>query len=78
MLHKYMFRCSPFMQVKCNCYHMGTIALTVKTNNCKTPLPEAAFRLILRKKFLKIQPQIFKGTTLQVPFTRIEFAKEPY
>ena len=30
------------MQVKCNWYHLGTIALTVKRNNCITPLPEGA------------------------------------
>ena len=51
MLHKYMLRCSPFMQVKCNWYLMGTIVLTVKRSNCKTPLPEAAPRLIFQKNF---------------------------
>ena len=30
-------------------YRVGTIVLTVKKNNCKTPLPEAASRFILRK-----------------------------
>ena len=33
---------------------MGAIVLTVKINNCKTPFPEAASRLILRKNlFIK-------------------------
>ena len=44
-----MLRCSSFMQIKCNWYRMGTIVLTVKRNNCRTPLLEAASRLILRK-----------------------------
>ena len=30
-------------------YRVGTIVLTVKKNNCKTPLPEAVSRFILRK-----------------------------
>ena len=30
MLHIYMLRCSSFMQVKCNWYRMGAIALTDK------------------------------------------------
>ena len=34
MLRIYMLRCSPFMQVKCNLYRMGAIALTVKRNDC--------------------------------------------
>ena len=49
MLHIRMLRYSSFMQVKCNWYRMGTIALTVKRNNSKTPLLEAASRPILRK-----------------------------
>ena len=40
---------SSFMQVKCNWYRMGIIVLTAKRNNFKTPLPEAASKLILRK-----------------------------
>ena len=44
-----MLRYSSFMQVKCNWYRMGTIALTVKRNDSKTPLLEAASRPILRK-----------------------------
>ena len=47
MLHIYMLKCSPFMQVKCNWNCVGTIALTVKRNNFKTLLPEAASRFIL-------------------------------
>ena len=45
-----MLRCSSFMQVKCNWNHMATIASTVKTNNSKTPLQEAASRFIFQKK----------------------------
>ena len=44
-----MLRCPSFMQVKCNCYRMRKIVLTVKRGNCKTPLPEAASRFILQK-----------------------------
>ena len=44
-----MLRCSSFMQVKCSWYHMEAIVLTVKRNNCKTPLPEAASRFTLWK-----------------------------
>ena len=40
-----MLRCSSLMQVKWNWYHMKTIALTVKRNNCKTPLLEAAYQV---------------------------------
>ena len=49
MLHIYMLRCSSFTKVKCNWYRMETNVLTVKWNNCKTPLPKAASRLVLRK-----------------------------
>ena len=44
-----MSRCSSFMQVKCNWYRMGAIALTVKRKNCKTPLLEAASRLLFER-----------------------------
>ena len=44
-----MLRCSSFMQVKCNWYRMGAIGTTVKRNNFKSPLPEAASRLIESK-----------------------------
>ena len=30
---------------------MGTIVLTFERNNCKTPLPEAVSRFILRNNF---------------------------
>ena len=49
MLHIYMLKCSSFMQVKCNWYTMGTTVLTVKRTNCKTPLPEVAWKIILWK-----------------------------
>ena len=49
MLHIYMLRYSSFIQVKCNWYRMGTIVLTVKRNDCKTPEPKASSRLTLRK-----------------------------
>ena len=42
MLHIDTLRCSSFMQVKWNWYRMGTIALTVKGNDCKPPLLETA------------------------------------
>ena len=44
-----MLRCSSSMQVKCNWYRMGAIGTNVKRNNFKTPLPEAASRLIESK-----------------------------
>ena len=54
-----MSRCSSFMQFKCNWYCMGTIALTVNRNNCKTPLLETASRLLFQKNYSpKTTPQI--------------------
>ena len=45
MSHICMLRYLSFMQVKCNWYRMGTIALTVKRNNYKAPLLEAAYQV---------------------------------
>ena len=49
---------------------MGTIVLHVKKNNCKTPLPEAATKVILL--------QIYSRKGQQRIFTPIKFAKQSY
>ena len=64
------------MQVKCNWNHMATIASTVKTNNSKTPLQEAASRLIFQKKIVPwILLQIHRGNAQQVPFDPTKLVK---
>ena len=57
---------------------MGTIAivLTVKRNNCKTPLPEAAS--ILQTIVHPIQVQIYIANTQQGAFTVITIAFNLY
>ena len=63
MLHIYMLIFSSFIQVKCNWYHMGTIALTIKKINCTAPLLEAASRFILRKNlFIESNYKSFEET----------------
>ena len=49
---------------------MGTIVLHVKKNNCKTPLPEAATKVILL--------QIYSRNGQQRILTPIKFAKQSY
>ena len=57
--------------------HGKTIVLTPKMNDCKTPFPEAASRLILSKKnFQQIQLQIHRGNAQQGAFTPIKLAKQ--
>ena len=51
MLHIYMLICSSVISVKWCWCRMGTIVLTVKWNNYKTPLLEAALRYCLRKNY---------------------------
>ena len=79
MLCIYMLRCSSFLQVKCNWNCMGTIVLTVKRNNFKTPLPEAASRLILRKNCSSNPTTNLQGKCpTKAAFTPTKFAKQSY
>ena len=78
MVHICKFRYLSFIQVKCNWYRTGTIVLTVKRNNCKTVLQEAASRFILQKIVQCIQLQIYSGNPQQRAFTPVKFAKQTY
>lgn len=49
MLHIYILRFSSFIHANFNLYRFGQIALTFKTNNCKTPLPEPFSSYSFRK-----------------------------
>ena len=57
---------------------MGTVELTVKRNNSKTPLQEAASRFILRKIAPWILLQIHSEKAQQVAFTPIKLVKQSY
>ena len=57
---------------------MGTVELTVKRNNSKTPLQEAASTFILRKIAPWILLQIHSEKAQQVAFTPIKLVKQSY
>ena len=52
-----------------------TILLTVKRNNCETPLSEAVSRLIIRKN-CSLNLLTYRGNAQQVVFTPIKIAKQ--
>ena len=59
-------------------YHMGTILLTVRRNNCKTSSPEAASSLFFEKIAYWIQLQIYRGNAQQGAYAPSIFAKQSY